>query len=40
MTWSCCCINDDELWMDIGRGEVVELPAKKRGAWCEATTRQ
>ncbi len=30
----------EELWMDIGRGEVVKLPPEKRDAWWEGTTRQ
>ncbi|MBI4606104.1 MAG: fucose isomerase [Planctomycetes bacterium] len=29
-----------ELWMDVGRGESVKLPPKKRDAWWEGTTRQ
>jgi L-fucose isomerase-like protein len=40
ITWSRCYIRDDELWMDIGRGEVVQLPPDKRDAWWEGTTRQ
>ena len=40
ITWSRCYIRDDVLWMDIGRGEVVRLPAAKRDAWWEGTTRQ
>ncbi len=40
MTWSRCYIRQDELWMDIGRGQVVRLPATKRDAWWEGTTRQ
>jgi L-fucose isomerase-like protein len=40
ITWSRCYIKNDELWMDIGRGEVVQLPADKRDAWWEGTTRQ
>jgi L-fucose isomerase-like protein len=40
ITWSRCYIKDDVLWMDIGRGEVVELPPEKRDAWWEGTTRQ
>jgi L-fucose isomerase-like protein len=32
------CAN--ELVMDIGRGEVVKLPAGKRDAWWEGTTRE
>jgi L-fucose isomerase-like protein len=40
VTWSRCFIRDEELWMDIGRGEVVKLPPKKRDSWWEGTTRQ
>ncbi len=40
VTWSRCYIRDDVLWMDIGRGEVVQLPPAKRDAWWEGTTRQ
>ncbi len=29
-----------ELWMDIGRGEVVKLPEPKRDAWWGGTTRE
>jgi L-fucose isomerase-like protein len=29
-----------ELWMDIGRGEVVRLPDEKRDAWWKGTTEQ
>jgi L-fucose isomerase-like protein len=40
ITWSRSYIKDDVLWMDIGTGEVVKLPAKVRDAWWEGTTRQ
>ena len=40
ITWSRCYIKEDALWMDIGRGEVVQLPPDKRDAWWEGTTRQ
>ena len=40
ITWSRCYINGGELWMDVGKGRVVKLPAKKRDAWWEGTTRQ
>ncbi|MFO0949161.1 MAG: fucose isomerase [Planctomycetota bacterium] len=40
ITWSRCYIKDDVLWMDIGRGEVVQLPPKVRDEWWEGTTRQ
>ncbi len=29
-----------ELWMDIGRGEVIQLPPDKRDAWWKGTTEQ
>jgi L-fucose isomerase-like protein len=40
MTWARAYIKDSELWMDIGRGEVVKLPPATRDAWWEGTTRQ
>jgi L-fucose isomerase-like protein len=40
MTWARAYIDGDILGMDIGRGEVVKLPPKKRDAWWEGTTRQ
>ncbi len=40
MTWARCVIRDRELWMDIGRGQVVQLPPEKRDAWWEGTNRQ
>jgi L-fucose isomerase-like protein len=40
MTWARAYIRNDELWMDVGRGEVVALPPKVRDAWWEGTTRQ
>ena len=40
ITWARCYINNGELWMDIGMGEVVKLPDEKRDAWWEGTTRQ
>ena len=40
ITWSRAYIKDDKLWMDIGRGEVVKLPAATRDDWWEGTTRQ
>jgi L-fucose isomerase-like protein len=40
MTWARAYIKHDVLWMDIGRGEVVKLPAATRDAWWEGTTRQ
>jgi L-fucose isomerase-like protein len=40
MTWARTYIRGGELWMDIGRGEVVKLPPDVRDAWWEGTTRQ
>lgn len=40
VTWARCYIRHDELWMDLGRGEVVALPPETRDAWWEGTTRQ
>lgn len=40
MTWSRSYIRNNELWMDLGRGEVVALPPKVRDAWWNGTTRQ
>jgi L-fucose isomerase-like protein len=40
MTWARAYIKGDELWMDVGRGEVVKLPPATRDAWWEGTTRQ
>ncbi len=40
MTWARAYIRDSELWMDVGRGEVVKLPPATRDAWWEGTTRQ
>ena len=40
MTWARAYIRGGELWMDIGRGEVVKLPDETRDAWWEGTTRQ
>jgi len=40
ITWARCYLKNEELWMDIGRGEVIKLPPKVRDAWWEGTTRQ
>jgi L-fucose isomerase-like protein len=40
MTWARAYIKGDVLWMDVGKGEVVRLPAAVRDAWWEGTTRQ
>jgi L-fucose isomerase-like protein len=40
MTWARAYLQGEELWMDLGQGEVVKLPPRKRDAWWEGTTRQ
>jgi len=40
ITWSRAYLQGGELWMDIGRGEVVKLPPKVRDEWWNGTTRQ
>jgi L-fucose isomerase-like protein len=40
ITWSRAYIKGGELWMDVGRGEVVKLPEAKRDAWWQGTTRE
>jgi len=40
ITWARSYIRGDELWMDMGRGEVIALPPATRDAWWEGTTRQ
>jgi L-fucose isomerase-like protein len=40
MTWARAYIKRGELWMDVGRGEVVRLPPKVRDEWWEGTTRE
>jgi L-fucose isomerase-like protein len=40
MTWARAYIRRDELWMDVGKGEVVKLPPDVRDAWWTGTTRE
>jgi L-fucose isomerase-like protein len=40
MTWARSYIKREELWMDVGKGEVVALPPNVRDAWWNGTTRQ
>ena len=40
VTWARAYIENDELWMDLGKGEVIELPPEKRDAWWQGTTRE
>jgi L-fucose isomerase-like protein len=40
MTWARAYLKNEEVWMDVGQGEVVKLPPKVRDSWWEGTTRQ
>lgn len=40
ITWARSFIRRDELWMDIGKGEVVALPERIRDEWWNSTTRE
>jgi L-fucose isomerase-like protein len=40
VTWARAWLDGDVPWMDVGRGEVVKLPAKVRDEWWNGTTRQ
>lgn len=40
VTWARAYLKGETLWMDVGRGESVKLPPRKRDAWWEGTTRQ
>jgi L-fucose isomerase-like protein len=40
MTWARAYIKGGELWMDVGKGEVVALPPETRDAWWNGTTRE
>ncbi len=40
MTWARCYIKEETLWMDVGRGNVIDLPPAVRDAWWEGTTRE
>jgi L-fucose isomerase-like protein len=40
ITWARAYLKDDELWMDVGQGEVVTLPKQIREQWWRGTTRQ
>ena len=40
IVWSRIYVEDDALWMDIGRGSVVELPAEETQRRWQATTPQ
>ncbi|MGC8907894.1 MAG: fucose isomerase [Desulfomonilaceae bacterium] len=40
ITWARAYLKDNEMWMDVGRGEVVALPEHVRERWWRGTTRQ
>jgi L-fucose isomerase-like protein len=40
ITWARAYLRGDRLWMDVGRGEVVQLPEATREAWWQGTNRQ
>ena len=40
ITWARAYIKGGQLWMDIGKGEVVKLPEETRDNWWNGTTRQ
>jgi len=38
MTWARAYVRGGELWMDVGKGEVVKLPPAVRDRWWQSTT--
>jgi len=40
VTWARAYIKDSQLWMDVGQGEVIQLPQEKRDSWWSGTTRE
>jgi L-fucose isomerase-like protein len=40
VTWARAYLKGGELWMDVGCGEVLKLPEKKRDEWWHGTTRE
>lgn len=40
ITWARCFDKGGELWMDIGRGEIVDIPEPKRSEWWNGATPQ
>ncbi|MDH5673589.1 MAG: hypothetical protein OEZ06_15650 [Myxococcales bacterium] len=40
VTWARAYIRNERLCMDVGRGEVVQLPEEVRESWWQGTTRQ
>lgn len=40
ITWARAYIKDNQLWMDLGKGEVIELPEEKRQSWWKGTNSE
>jgi len=40
VTWARAYLKANEIWMDLGKGEVVALPEQLREQWWRGTTRQ
>ncbi len=40
ITWARAFVRDHSVWMDVGKGNVVQLPAAVRDAWWQGTTRE
>lgn len=40
ITWARAYLKAGELWMDVGRGDVIALPRQKREEWWRKTTRE
>jgi L-fucose isomerase-like protein len=40
LTWARAYLKGNALWMDVGHGESVKMPPKKRDAWWGGTTRE
>jgi L-fucose isomerase-like protein len=40
MTWARAYVKGGQMWMDVGKGEVVKLPPDVRDAWWNGTTRE
>jgi L-fucose isomerase-like protein len=40
ITWARAYLKDNELWMDVGCGEVVKLPQQQCEQWWSSTTRE
>jgi L-fucose isomerase-like protein len=40
ITWARAYVSADTVYMDVGRGSVVQLPAEVRDAWWQGTNRE